>query len=63
MPQDTSPPSDRYPSRDDPPADSGAARVIDSGTVLAGRAEVVIRHNGRFYRLRATRLWKLILTA
>ena len=62
MPADASPPKDRVPPRERP-ADSGAERVIDSGTVLAGRAEVVIRHNGRLYRLRATRLGKLILTA
>ena len=56
----------RPPSRDARPAspsETGAERVIDSGAVLEGRAEVVIRHNGRHYRLRATRLGKLILTA
>ena len=36
---------------------------IDSRTLLQGRPEVTIRHNGRVYRLRATRLGKLILTA
>ncbi len=38
-------------------------RVVDSARILEGRAEVVIRHNGRHYRLRCTRLGKLILTA
>ena len=36
---------------------------ITSDTLFQGRAEVVIRHNGRDYRLRRTRLGKLILTA
>jgi hemin uptake protein HemP len=38
--------------------------VIDSNTLFTeGRNEVAIRHNGRVYRLRCTRLGKLILTA
>lgn len=37
--------------------------VIESAQVLCGRSEVIIRHNGRDYRLRCTRLGKLILTA
>lgn len=37
--------------------------VIESAELLRGREEVVILHNGREYRLRLTRLGKLILTA
>jgi hemin uptake protein HemP len=48
-------------SGDDPAA--GRPRVLESEAILAGHAEVAIRHKGRTYRLRATRLGKLILTA
>ncbi len=41
----------------------GNAPILDSARILAGNTEVVIRHNGRHYRLRCTRLGKLILTA
>lgn len=44
-----------------PPA--GDARVVDSDTLLAGDGELLIRHEGRIYRLRRTRFGKLILTA
>jgi hemin uptake protein HemP len=37
--------------------------VLESAALLQGSAEVVIRHAGREYRLRKTRLGKLILTA
>lgn len=37
--------------------------TVDSSRILGGRQEVVIVHNGRTYRLRCTRLGKLILTA
>ncbi len=38
--------------------------ALDSRTLFtAGRNEIAIRHNGRTYRLRCTRLGKLILTA
>jgi hemin uptake protein HemP len=47
--------------------DCGASRrpsqAIDSEALFQGGNEVVIRHNGRAYRLRQTRLGKLILTA
>ena len=46
--------------RDGSPA---AGQVIDSARLFAGTREVVIRHQGRDYRLRLTRLGKLILTA
>jgi hemin uptake protein HemP len=36
---------------------------ISSEALLQGRPEVLIRHEGRLYRLRRTRLGKLILTA
>ena len=42
---------------------SGTWRPLTSEALFQGRAEVVIRHNGRDYRLRRTRLGKLILTA
>jgi hemin uptake protein HemP len=35
---------------------------IDSGQLLQGRREVLIRHGGECYRLRHTRNDKLILT-
>ncbi len=38
-------------------------RVVQSSSLLGPNDEVVIRHNGRDYRLRRTRLDKLILTA
>jgi hemin uptake protein HemP len=37
--------------------------TLESSRILSGREEVAIRHNGRMYRLRCTRLGKLILTA
>lgn len=37
--------------------------TLDSARIFGGRQEVAIRHNGRIYRLRRTRLGKLILTA
>ena len=37
--------------------------VLDSAALFNGAAEIVIRHGGRDYRLRKTRLDKLILTA
>jgi hemin uptake protein HemP len=38
-------------------------REIDSRELLGATGEVAIRHEGRLYRLRRTRLGKLILTA
>lgn len=38
-------------------------RAIESSALFEGAQEVVIRHAGREYRLRRTRLDKLILTA
>jgi hemin uptake protein HemP len=37
--------------------------VVDSADLFNGAVEIVIRHAGRDYRLRKTRLDKLILTA
>ena len=37
--------------------------VVDSRNLLPGGGELLIRHEGRVYRLRRTRLGKLILTA
>ena len=44
-----------------PPA--GPPPVVESRELFAGGSELVIRHGGRLYRLRRTRLGKLILTA
>jgi len=41
----------------------GFMQVLESAALFRGRVEIVIRHNGRDYRLRQTRLGKLILTA
>ena len=38
-------------------------QVVESADLFRGSAEIVIRHAGRDYRLRKTRLDKLILTA
>lgn len=38
-------------------------KAFDSQELFGGGREVVIRHGGRDYRLRRTRLGKLILTA
>jgi len=45
-----------------PPAGDGV-QVLESTSLFRGAAEVIIRHEGRTYRLRRTRLGKLILTA
>jgi hemin uptake protein HemP len=46
-----------------PPDTNRNERVVESADLLAGKNEVVIHHEGRTYRLRRTRLGKLILTA
>ena len=46
-----------------PAAAPAAAPVLESDALFGAHAEVVIRHNGREYRLRRTRFDKLILTA
>jgi len=51
------------PAAPDHPTASEGPRAIDSDALLRGANEVVIRHAGRNYRLRRTRLGKLILTA
>ncbi len=43
-------------------AAAGAARQIDSATLLGPRGEVFIVHQQQVYRLRVTSLGKLILT-
>ena len=45
-----------------PPACQAAQAALDSQLLLRGSKAVVIRHNGEFYRLQATRQGKLILT-
>ena len=49
-----------------PPAEAAASadeRILDSRELLGPRDEVLIRHEGRLYRLKRTRQGKLILTA
>lgn len=41
---------------------TGATPVLSSQSVLQGRTQVVIEHNGSVYRLQTTRQGKLILT-
>jgi hemin uptake protein HemP len=43
--------------------DSRVPREVTSETLLAGSKELVIKHAGRDYHLRLTKLGKLILTA
>ena len=50
-------------TRTAPDEAGGRPRAIDSATLFDGAQEIVIRHAGREYRLRRTRLDKLILTA
>lgn len=38
-------------------------RILDSRELLGPRDDVLIRHDGRLYRLKRTRQGKLILTA
>ena len=45
------------------PEELQGERVIESRDLMGGRHLVVIRHEGRLYQLRLTRLGKLILTA
>lgn len=63
----TAPGTERGAERGDalPPPEQCAFGVdapLASEHLLRGRREVAIRHNGAIYRLRATRLGKLILT-
>lgn len=43
--------------------DTEGPRRVRSETLLAGRSELLIEHQGREYRLRVTQNGKLILTA
>jgi hemin uptake protein HemP len=58
---DDLPPGTSPAARPDQPA--GGPRSIDSATLFGGAQEILIQHSGREYRLRRTRLDKLILTA
>lgn len=51
------------PKREESPPDPPKPPVVESADLFQGAAEIVIRHAGREYRLRKTRLDKLILTA
>ena len=57
------PESPRYTGNIPPDQPFTGEPVITSAELFAGRSALVIRHNGRDYRLRCTRLGKLILTA
>ena len=46
----------------DSPARRPTVREVDSGELLCGGEELLIRHRGSVYRLRLTRQDKLILT-
>ena len=61
MSEKSNSPREETPLRDAAPIPG--RKVLESNDLLQGQAEVVIRHEGRFYRLRRTRLGKLILTA
>lgn len=41
---------------------AGSSPVLSSQSVLQGRSQVAIEHNGAVYRLQTTRQGKLILT-
>lgn len=45
------------------PAPAARPEAIESSVLLGPAQELLIRHGGRIYRLRRTRLGKLILTA
>ena len=62
MPEDE--PIDARPTAVVPTAlPHGVPERVRSEDLLRGRAELVIEHNGREYRLRVTQRGKLILTA
>jgi hemin uptake protein HemP len=64
MPEMTPKSNNPHPDPDPAaPAADSAPRVLDSAELLGEQGEVLIRHDGRIYRLRRTRLGKLILTA
>ena len=44
------------------PSEEGGARIVSTQQLMAGERELVLRHKGEDYRLRITRLNKLILT-
>jgi hemin uptake protein HemP len=50
----------KAPATPAPPAEE---RILDSRELLGPRDDVLIRHEGRLYRLKRTRQGKLILTA
>jgi hemin uptake protein HemP len=59
-------PSTLSASQSSPPASDGGLRErreVTSEILLAGSKELVIKHAGRDYHLRLTKLGKLILTA
>jgi hemin uptake protein HemP len=64
MPQMNPPCKPRAPPVGAPPAPAAGERIVDSRELLGpGDGGVLIRHEGRIYRLKRTRQGKLILTA
>ncbi len=55
-------PAPAHPAQAPAAAALGAAPVLSSQSVLQGRSQVAIEHNGAVYRLQTTRQGKLILT-
>ena len=53
----------KHHPNNDLPISRAPTPVVESAELFQGTAEIVIRHGGRDYRLRKTRLDKLILTA
>jgi hemin uptake protein HemP len=62
---DPIPPERQHPESSSGPtgqSDAAAGLLLDSSALFEGRREVHIRHGGELYRLRITRMGKLILT-
>jgi hemin uptake protein HemP len=53
----------RKPPEPPPMLRTDEERIVDSRELLGDRDDLLIRHDGRLYRLRRTRQGKLILTA
>ena len=53
----------RKPPETPPILRTDEERIVDSRELLGDRDDLLIRHDGRLYRLRRTRQGKLILTA
>jgi hemin uptake protein HemP len=59
---DQNPDSGAAPAHsEDSPGETESPIAYDSGDLLKGQREIIIRHHGEVYRLRLTRNGKLIL--